>query len=587
MKRLDRLFKRIFLTHQLRTARLVICTVLAFVALSGGVLPLSEARAGQDIYTFQNQPVIDQNTRTPAPIVISTQIQQDLDTLDIGVTFRDDLAPDSFAAPIPQGNDKEVPQLRISILPNVSGSSLFGVYGGSFNAATLPNYYSQGIPQPAKSWIGNGLFPSPLNGITAGNCPVTAIWPNRRQMIFTFSRTCVQLPSQFSVSAEIAFVSATNQTDNSYTRNLYSLNVDLSVVPGFKLDQRISAQSVQSTYLTQGSIQIAANSSSQLPLSYSILGTQNICSIANPAQPVVNLLNPGTCTVSVSAAGNEKYQPAVPVQVSFQILAPQQDQNISQNLPFRISLDSPQISFSASSSSGAPVTASSSNPNICLVSGNQSIIARNPGNCQIILSAPTSGVYRATQSIVNIQVLPKKQEQKVYYNAPGEVRVGDSGFDIDLTNSANLQMVVTSSTPEICDFSQGNDPLFVTIISAGTCTFEVSQDGNDQYLPFSASGVTFEILPALPVGTKRTSVPKSQTSTPSAPVQIKIKSSTSTTGNSGRLPTQTGNTSVVTIKSTITNASPSAKPNAAVKVTSKVSPSKSSSKPSPKPSPKK
>jgi hypothetical protein len=222
-----------------------------------------------------------------------------------------------------------------------------------------------------------------------------------------------------------------------------------------------------------------------------------------------------------------------------------------------------------------------------VINGNQSIIARNPGNCQIVLSAPTSGVYRATQSIVNIQVLPKKQEQKVYYNAPGEVRVGDSGFDIDLTNSANLQMVVTSSTPDICDFSQGNDPLFVTIISAGTCTFEVSQDGNDQYLPFSASGVTFDILPTPPAGTKRTSGTKSQASTPAAPIQIKIKSSTSSAGTSGRLPTQTGNTSVVTIKSTITNASPSAKPNAAVKVTSKVSPSKSSSKPSPKPSPKK
>jgi len=313
-------------------------------------------------------------------------------------------------------------------------------------------------------------------------------------MDFSILRSCTQLPPQFSIMAEVVHLSPTTKAVQSVTSTQYpGLIVDLMKVPGFKLDQRISAQSPQNVYVTQGSTQISASSSAQLPLSFSVPVTQNICEIADSSLPKVIVKFAGQCDVLITALGNDKYQSAPTVQVSFQVL-PAVSQTISHNLPAHISLDSPQISFQASSSSGSDVIVASSNLNICDVLSGRFVLAKSPGICHLGLSAARYGPYEAAQTSVDIEVTPKLLEQKVYFVSPKQVYVGDS-FELNLKNDSELPLVVATETPGICNFKDSNHPLLVSVFAEGTCSFTVQARGNEKFLPFSAENVNFDVLP--------------------------------------------------------------------------------------------
>jgi hypothetical protein len=431
--------------------------------------------------------------------------------------------------------------------------------------------------------------------------------------------------------AEVVHISPTTQAIQSVTGIQYpGLGVDLTKVPGYKFDQKIAAQSPQNLYITQGVTQVSANSSAQLPLMYSVPVTQSVCSVPDFSSPTVKVFGVGECDVVISAQGNDKYQSAPPVQVSFQVLSAL-TQSISQDLPKSISLENPEISFQATSTSGVNVTATSNTPNICQVISNQSILAINEGVCQLAFSAPSSGPYQPAQSSVSIQITPKRITQKVTFTPPGEIHFGDPEFHLDLKNEAQLPMKVTSDTLDVCDFTENNDLILVSAYGAGTCSFTISIDGNYQYLPFYATNVTFEILEEVtpptdggdatpppadggvdsstiekpPIGVvittnkastvesgkkcptetklvgrscKKIILPKGPTPTPLTPPKVSITTQVGSSSTSIRIPTQKGRASLTNSKSTVTNVPPTLKPKTQVKVTAQVTPPKSGDK---------
>jgi hypothetical protein len=457
-------------------------------------------QAASDIYFFHTNvsPAYSHNmSHIMSPNMITLGVGKDLDTLDIAVDFADDLTQNSFVGYqlFNEANTEfgfEVPQLRISLVP--SSGSIFGISQGTINFATNISPYFLGVEQTNTSWAGPGTFAPPNNNLKLGNCAVTSRWTSSNQMDFSILRSCTQLPPQFSIMAEVVHLSPTTRAVQSVTSTQYpGLIVDLMKVPGFKLDQRISAQSPQNVYVTQGSTQISASSSAQLPLSFSVPITQNICEIADSSLPKVMVKSAGQCDVLIAALGNDKYQSASTVQVSFQVL-PALSQTITHNLPAHISLDSPQISFQANSSSGSEVIVASGNLNICEVLSGRFVLAKSPGVCHIALSAARYGPYEAAQTSVDIEVSPQLLEQKVYFVTPKQVQVGDS-FELDLKNDAAQPLVVATETPGICNFQDSNRPLLVSTFAEGTCAFTVQARGNEKFLSFSAENVNFEILP--------------------------------------------------------------------------------------------
>ncbi len=559
--------------------------LVAALSLSTLFLVSPEGHAATDIYSFSSQVTSTSSTIAPNYYVtdVSVGVEQDLDTLDIAVDFAQPISASSFAYQQVGGIAGVVtPTLSLSIASS-NGSPVYGLSGGSINMGTG----ASGI------WLGQGLFAPASTAQKLNSCAVSSYFSQafNKTLYFSFSRKCVQLPSQFIVQTQMNFYSLSTGANQYSLNNPYTpFLVDLTKVPGFKQSQSITAQNPGNPYLNQGSIQIVARDDHNLPMTYTAQGSAGVCSVPDLNSPNVALLGQGSCTIVISAAGNTAFDPAVSVQVAFQVLPPQVDQSITHNLPPSISLDNPQVSFQATDSSGSQVVATSNNSNICQVIGSSTVQAFNTGTCSITLTAPSNGNFKAATMQVNIQVTPQKVAQEVYYTAPSDVHVGDASFDVPLSDNSGLDISVISDTPNVCQFNDPTDPLLVTIAGAGTCSMEVNQDGSDQYLPFSANGVTFEVLPLVkPQAGTSTTPKKGGPTTPTKaapPKKIVIKSFTNSSSTQQKATSQTSNPNVASGSATSPvkskSSTPSATKSAAPKVTIKVTTPK---KPAPKKTP--
>jgi hypothetical protein len=517
----------------------------------------ANSHAGQVIYNFTS-PNYSTSTTAPSyiPSALTLGVQSDLDTLEIGVEFPNNLSADKFLPqPVTGLSGTVTPILLLALSPINSNTQVRGVYSGTINLSTSQQVYSYDVPAAAKSWVSTSRFGSEASGQSISPCNATsALSSTRRQvMVFTISRSCTELPAQFSLQAQVKFLSSDGNVQFSPVSPASPMIVDLTKVPGFKLPQTISAQPIPNVYVGQNNLVISATNSANLSLLYSVVGSNGVCSVSNQNSPNVTLQGPGQCTVSISSAGNAMYSPANSVQLVFQVQSPQLDQTISSNIPNTISMDDPRVSIQTSSSSGANVTATTSTGNICQILNPQTIEAINPGICQITLSTPTNGNYKAAQSQISVSVTPAHKEQNVSYSEPKNIHVGQTSFELKLVSDSGLRLQVTSNSPSVCKFEKPSAPLLVTVVGEGTCDMEVSQSGNANYFPFSASGVTFEVLPA-----GKLNVPTNGTNAPSA---VTIKSSVSTGRTSSKVQSQTTTTSVVSTKSTATVPKPSSSPN--------------------------
>jgi hypothetical protein len=568
---------------QVKVFRLVITLLTTFmmvVAIDG------TAQAGQIIYTFSSPVTVNSNSSIPVyPTVLGLAVEQDLDTIDLTLGFQAAIPFSLFDpnAPIQPGTTGTASAV-IAIYTNNGRGIVAGSNYNVLNIGIPAKGFAYNIPLTANVGLSNNLFDSGNFGNLQSNCPVSVTVSSvyKQTLSASFSRNCLGLATSFYVQSQYIF-RASNST-YPVTTPYSPYQVDLTQVSGIKMSQSVHANSISDSYISQGSVQFSASDDAGLPMTFAATNSSGICSIPNSATPNVQLDGPGRCTINVTASGNTQYSNAPPVQLSFQVLSPQLDQTINQNLPSTISLDNPQANFSTSSSSGVQVNVTSSNPNICQVVNSQTIQANNPGTCQLTLSAPTSGNYKAIQQQVSFPVTPAHVDQNVSYYEPQNVHVGGKGFDIDLKNDAGLPLQLTSDTPSVCTFTHSDDPLFVNVVGAGTCSFEVNQDGNDRYSPFSATGVTFQVLPAI---SNNSAGGNTSSSTP----KVIIKASTSTAGANTKLATQTNTTSITSTKNTSSAPAPSSggkisskssAPTGKVKITSK-----SAQKPIPKPSPSK
>lgn len=549
-----------------------------------GILWFSDnSYAGQVIYSFVSAPNFSTTSIAPTyiPSDLTLGIQDDLDTLEIGLNFRNNITADQFLPQSVTGLQGTVtPILQISLTPVNSNTQVSGVFNGSINLSTTANVYSLDVPMPSKSWVSASRFGNEATGKSISPCVANSILKSTRKQTLTFliSRACTELSAQFSVQAQITFQSADGNLQYSAYSPQSPFMVDLSKVPGFKLPQTISAEPLPNVFIGQGSLVISAADSANLPMNYSAINSNGVCTVANTAISKVTLLAPGQCTISISSVADSSHSAAKPVQLTFKILAPQLEQTISSSIPSTISLDDPQVSFQISSSSGAPVGISTSTSNICQVSNNTSIEAINPGNCLLVLNAPSSGNFKSIQSQLTVVVTPAHQEQNISYAEPKNVHQGEANFHLDLVADSGLRLELTSDTPKVCTFDKPSDPLLVTIVGPGTCTMEVSQPGNARYFPFTASGVTFEVLPSGKVSASSGGA--------AAPAVITIKSSVSSGKTSSRVQSQTSTTSVVSTKTTSTAPTPSSSPNkSGVKISTGATSSKSKPKATPKVTP--
>jgi ELWxxDGT repeat protein len=149
-------------------------------------------------------------------------------------------------------------------------------------------------------------------------------------------------------------------------------------------------------------------------------------------------------------------------------------QNITFNpLPSKTSGD-PSFSLTATSSSGLPVTYTSSDPAVASVSGNTVTILK-AGSVTITASQSGDDNFNAAPTVE--QVLIIKTNQVLRFDPLSDRYFGDPSFDLSASVDTNLPITFSSSNTNVAEINGRT----LIIKGAGTATITATQNGNQNY----------------------------------------------------------------------------------------------------------
>jgi hypothetical protein len=233
------------------------------------------------------------------------------------------------------------------------------------------------------------------------------------------------------------------------------------------------------THITTSKIRVTVLGGGDADL---ISNTLSVCSVT----PVVNnsatlnLVSLGKCSLTASHPGNYKYTAASPKTLSFDIRT---YQSITFDPKREFTFFDPPYLLEASSSSGLPVTFSSSPSNVCSVSGNLLTFlpaTKMSGECNVTASVGGYPLYVNETKKVDLYVNLISQTITVTGAIPEKIGYSGSGNSYNIlfaTASSGLTPVWGSETPNVCTVN-GSE---LTPLGFGTCIVRVGQSGDNFY----------------------------------------------------------------------------------------------------------
>ena len=141
-----------------------------------------------------------------------------------------------------------------------------------------------------------------------------------------------------------------------------------------------------------------------------------------------------------------------------------------------------------------PVIYSSKTTNVCTVAGDQ-LTFLNVGLCTLTATTAATSLFNAG-SAADVSLAVGKSNQTLTIVLPKDTvpptKATDSadGFELTASASSALPVVFVSTTPAICDVTEGG---FVTGIKPGICIVNVSQAGDARFNAIAATRMEFEI----------------------------------------------------------------------------------------------
>ena len=205
-------------------------------------------------------------------------------------------------------------------------------------------------------------------------------------------------------------------------------------------DQTINFPALPNRESDEPPFTISATATSGLPVTFTLISGPATLS-GNQVTLTGDL---GTVTIQADQAGNANWNPAPPVQRSFQVVEPGlEDQTITfTNIPDKITTD-PPFTISATASSGLPVTFTLlSGP--ATLSGNTVTLDGVPGTVTIRASQPGNAEYNPAPDV----------DQSFNVNLPpGE---DDTDLELSLVPSTTLLEIYTTVTVTVNLSNTGN-----------------------------------------------------------------------------------------------------------------------------------
>jgi Concanavalin A-like lectin/glucanases superfamily len=378
---------------------------------------------------------------------------------------------------------------------------------------------------------------SPISGELYGSLPIGLNLPSNPSGIAV-------IPSVVSGPATLSgtnlILTGTGTVTVAYSAPGSSLYAPYSVTNSFTVTngptnlktQILTFKPFAATTYGQKPLILSGSSSSKLPLSYwssntnvaVINGTNAI--ITGAGQTVITAYQPGD---------GATYNPANPV--SQALLVNQSAQKLTLKAPKSLAYGSTPVAVSATSTSGLPVTLTSSDPTIVTITNNGTnsllvptgvgtvtLTASQPGNSNFVI-APSVGQFvvvtpgtqtitfpsigTSTSSVTQITVPGNTQHPIVVGSSNTVVSVGGPNGNVTITSalvssvtyapglslalaatsSAGLPISYTSSATNLASVSGST----VTVSSAGSVKITASQNGNSLWAPAKAVTQTLNI----------------------------------------------------------------------------------------------
>ena len=274
----------------------------------------------------------------------------------------------------------------------------------------------------------------------------------------------------------------------------------LSVSPN-KQDQTITFAPLPNKQTTDGSFTLSASSSSNLPISFSIVN--------GPATVSGNTLTlsgtAGTVTVRVSQAGNASFNAAAAVEQSFQVSAPGTTPPTKQNQTITFALlpdkqtTNGSFTLSASSSSNLPISFSIvAGQELATVSGNTLTLSGAAGTVTVRASQAGNASFNAALPVVrSFQVstpnMPSssKQNQSITFAAVPNKQTTDGSFTLSASSSSDLTVILSIVSGHDVATLSGNTLTLNGV--TGAVTVRASQGGNANFNPAASVVRSFEV----------------------------------------------------------------------------------------------
>jgi hypothetical protein len=266
------------------------------------------------------------------------------------------------------------------------------------------------------------------------------------------------------ISAGTANITASQPGDGTYDRAPYVIQPLIIN----KRSQNITFDVLPAKTYGNPDFDLLASSTSGLPVSF-VSDNSSVATIVNGK---IHIVGAGTANIYAVQPGNSNYNAASAV---FQpITVAKTTQSITFSPISSKTYSDADFSPSAVSTSGLPVSFSSSNENVAIVVGDKIHIV-GLGTTTITAYQGGNSNFQPTSATRSFSV--GKASQTITFSPISSRAYGSADFNLSATASSGLGIVYTSSNPSIATVTNGR----VHIVGVGSTIISASQPGDSYY----------------------------------------------------------------------------------------------------------
>ena len=346
---------------------------------------------------------------------------------------------------------------------------LYALEGGEISSIPTPT--PQTISFPLIAPVIYGVPPFPLTASASSGLPVS----------FSSSSTNIRIAGSTVtvLGTGTATIEASQAGDGSYAAATPITNNLVVNGPGIGLKtQTITFSALKAKCWTNAPFALTAKAKSGLPITY----TSSDSTVATVSNGILTPVGVGTTTITAYQGGNTIYNPATPIS-QLQLIT-QAGQKIAFPAIASHTYGDASFSLAATSSSGLPITYSSSVSNVATVLGNVVTVV-GAGSAKITATQAGNGLYTAAAPVTQTLKVAKAN-QTVTFNPSTPLNYTNGGIiNFNGTASSGLTLSYASSKPKVITIVNGLPQGLMQ--GRGTTTITATQAGNSNYNKASAA----------------------------------------------------------------------------------------------------